>query len=409
MYLRLQILALLLLSTTAFSQLKLRDGVLNAAAFDFASGPLSLQMGWRWVDGQLVNPENINLKEFQSVEFPKVWNETRANNSGQGVATYSLLIALPSDLKSYAIELPQIYSSYKLWANGDLIAVNGTPDAMPEKTRPQWKPQTVTFNAKDSLRLLLQIANFHHNIGGCREPIYLGDGAAMLAKERTTMVSKVVQCVTLLFLGIIFFAIYFLKGRKKVIVYFSLLCATWTVRSAFSNEYLIISIFPNFNWHAMVRIEYITLYLTMIWAILFLNRLFPKEGNKIIKYILVTLNCIFIGITLFTQPVFFTQYLTLYLATAGLLLAYGIFIIARALINNRLGAGFLTVCALLGLIIFGYDIFTYEGLFSYNSVLFNIGYVFIFVLIGLALLLHLRMINLRGAAADTITYNLFND
>jgi hypothetical protein len=193
MYLRIPILALLLLSTTAFSQLRLRDGVLNATDFDFASGPLSLQMGWRWVDDQLVNPENFIPQDFKSVEFPKVWNETRVNGSGQGVATYSLLIALPPDLKSYAIELPQIYSSYKLWANGDLIAVNGTPDATPEKTLPQWKPQTVTFNAKDTLHLVLQIANFHHNIGGCREPIYLGDGAAMLAKERTTMVSKVVQ------------------------------------------------------------------------------------------------------------------------------------------------------------------------------------------------------------------------
>jgi hypothetical protein len=216
--------------------------------------------------------------------------------------------------------------------------------------------------------------------------------------------------VTLLFLGVIFFAIYFLKGRKKVIIYFSLLCATWTVRSAFSNEYLFISFFPDFDWHAMIRIEYITLYLTMIWAILFLNRLFPREGNKIAKYILVTLNGAFVGITLVTQPVFFTQFLTLYLATAGLLLAYGMFIIARAFVNERLGAGFLAVCALLGLIIFGYDIFTYEGLFSYNSVLFNIGYIFIFVLIGLALLLHLRMINLPGLAADTVTYNdLFND
>jgi hypothetical protein len=236
-------LFVLLFATSSLSvhaQLRAEKGLLNATIFDFTSQRLTLQGEWLWYDNQLLTPQALAGSKPVPVDFPSTFNDTRVSGSGQGFATYSLTVLVPNSVQDYAIELPQIYSSYKLWANGDLIAVNGTPDVTPEKTQPQWRPQTVTFNAKDTLRLLLQIANFHHNIGGCREPIYLGDGAAMLAKERTTMVSKVVQCVTLLFLGIIFFAIYFLKGRKKEIVYFSWLCATWTVRSAFSNEYLFI-------------------------------------------------------------------------------------------------------------------------------------------------------------------------
>jgi hypothetical protein len=410
MFFRLTVIAFLLLQFAAQGQSNARPGILDASRFNFSSYPLSLKNQWLWVDNELVDPQKIANHEFKPVEFPKVWNEVRANGSGLGVATYQLTVTLPKDLTSYAIELPQLYSSYKLWANGKLIASNGQPGINEENTQPQWLPQTVAIDARDTLRLLLQIANFQHDKGGCRESIYLGEQNSMLAKQRTTMVSKVVQCVTLLFLAVIFIGIYFFKGRKKVIMYFALLCATWMTRSAFSNEYLFISFFPDFNWNWLVRIEYITLYLTIIWAILFLIRLFPREGNNIIKYILVIINIIFVGITTITEPLFFTQFLNVYLITAGVLLLYGMVVIASAFINGRAGATFLAVSALLGVLVFSYDIFTYEGLFSYNSVLFNIAYIFIFVLLGLALLLHLGAISLPGVSSDTLTYkDLYKD
>jgi hypothetical protein len=195
-----------------------------------------------------------------------------------------------------------------------------------------------------------------------------------------------------------------------MIIYFSLLCMTWAVRSAFSNDYIFISFFPEFSWIAMVRIEYITLYLTMIWAILFLSRLFVNEGSQIIKYVLVTVNVIFVVFTMLNEPLYFTKLLAVYLVTSGLLLLYATIIVVRALINERIGSSLLTVTVLIAVAIFAYDIVTFEGWFSYNSIVFSTGYLIIFSVMAAALLLNLNIIKSAPQSPNILTYkDLYGD
>ncbi|MFZ5970561.1 MAG: 7TM-DISM domain-containing protein [Bacteroidota bacterium] len=397
------LLPVMLVVSAAMAQPVAQNGVLDARLFDFSGHRLALNGVWAWYDNELVAPAQTTEKPAW-VAFPQTWNDARLSRSGQGVATYSLLVLLPAEAQRFGIELPQIYSSYRLWANGKLIAENGVPGISEVFTVPQWMPQTVYCEARDSMRLTLQIANFHHHKGGCKDPIFLGSESTMRTKESIAMTSKLAECGLLILLALMFLAIYWAHGRKKVVIYFSLLCATWAVRSLFSNDYTFISLVPDFDWNTMVRIEYITLYLTMIWAILFLGRLFANDGSQIVKYVLVTLNGIFIAFTVLNPPVYFTKMLAVYLFTSGLLLLYGAIIVVRALINERAGATFLTLSTLLAIAIFSYDIFTYEGWFSYNSIVFSAGYLVIFVLMAIALLIHLNIISAGGKGSNMLTY-----
>jgi hypothetical protein len=392
------------LNSCVHGQVKAKEGVIDARTFNFKANRLSLNGQWLWVDGQLVLPSDIKKEDLSGVEFPKIWNDVRPASIGQGFATYTLLVLLPPAIKDYGIELPQMYSNYYLWANDKLVASNGKVGSTIETSQPQWLPQTVSVEASDTLKVVLQISNFHHQKGGCKEPIYLGDKARMFEKESTSRTSKIIECSVLLIVALTFLSLFALGKRKKVIIYFALLCATWAIRSAFSNEYLAIKLMPDFNWASMVRIEYITLYLTMIWAILYLSRLFTNESNQIIKYILVILNVVFVVFTILTPPVLFTKMLALYLGTSGMLLLYGILIIIRAYINERTGSTFLTICSLLGIMLFSYDIFTYEGIFSFNSILFSLGYLVMFALMGFALLLHLDVMKTSKQSSGVLTF-----
>lgn len=172
----------------------------------------------------------------------------------------------------------------------------------------------------------------------------------------------------------------------------------------FSNDYLATKFDPDFNWTLALRIEYITLYVTMIWAILFLCQLFHNEANRVVKYLLVTFNSGFTIYTLITPPSEFTRLLSLYLIAAGVLLIYGAGVVLVALINERKGASMLTISVLLGLGIYAYDIFTYEGWAVYNSVLLSAGYLVIFVLTGIALLLHLDIIKSSSTKTTMLRY-----
>jgi hypothetical protein len=391
--------------TNSFGQTSPRPGTVDATLVNFNEDRLNLSGSWLWYDNKLLSPAELKYNDAVPIDFPGTWNTTRANESGQGAATYGLTVILPKGTEQLALDIPQVYSSYILFVDGKEVARNGTPGETPETTTPQWRPQIVPLTLQsDTVQLTMQIANFSHHKGGLKEPLVLSSESMLDQKEFLSTNGKLLAVGLLFSVAIVFLFIFFRSGHKIIVIYFSLLCITWAVRSLFSNDYLAIKLLPDFDWNTMVRMEYITLYLTMIWAILFLVSLFKNEGNNVMKYLLVAMNCAFIVYTVATPALEFTKLLPLYLGTAGVLLVYGAGIILVALINERKGATYLTISVLLGLIIFSYDIFTYEGWFSYNSILFSAGYLAIFVLMGGALLVHLDIIKGASTATTMLTY-----
>lgn len=386
------------------------NGVIDAHHWKINESSLALNGFCKFYDNQLLTPTECKTAVGSVSEFPSLF-KVKDTDPGIGFATYLITVVVPSGERDFAMALPQIYSSYKLWANGNVIAENGVVAKTKEECKPQWKPQTVSFQINsDTLSLVLQIANFHHAKGGIKEPIYLGKPSTMQFKRQVSEVSKFSESAALFSLGFFFLLIYFIRGRNKATIYFSLLAITWSVRSLFSNLYLFISLYPDFDWAAMIRIEYVTLYLAMIWAILFLTSLFHNEANIVIKYGLVFCNIIFTGFSLYSAPRVFTQGLNVYLIASGVLLLYGAYIVIRAWINERTGSGLLTLSVILGLNIFGYDIFVYEGFSAYDPVIFSAGYVLIFMLMSFALASHIHLIKTKTAATTTLTYeDLYKD
>lgn len=374
------------------------QGVLDLRTWNFNEQKVALTGYWNYFENELVS--DTVQKTGSLSQFPQLWDE------GVQYATYQLTILLPPNSQNLSLEIPQLFSSYVLFVNGKPLAANGKPGTSRETTTPQWLPQPVSFEVEDdTASILLHVANFYHNKGGVKEPLYLGTPEMIQQHQSVVVNSKKAEVIILMLLGFSFFMIYYIREeRKKITFYYSLLCFSWAIRALLPNDYLFISYFPDVNWSLMVKIEYITLYSTMIWSILFLSRLFPGESNNIVKYILVGLNCLFIVVTAVFPPIVFTQWLTVYLAVAGVLIFFACIIVIRALIHERSGVWFLVTCLFLGIVLFSYDIFVYEGFFALpNPIFFSIGYISIFAILGITLLYHLKIFKGDGASG-TLTY-----
>ena len=191
------------------------------------------------------------------IDFPSLFKSSK-NEEGIGYATYLITVLVPTEERDFALAIPQIYSSYKLWVNGMAVAENGTVGKSLEECKPQWKPQTVVFQTEsDTLSLVLQIANFHHAKGGIKEQIFMGKPSLMKFKRSVSEISKLTESAVLFCIGFFFVIIFFVHQKNKATLYFALLALTWSVRSVFSNLYLFISFYPGFDWNSMIRIEYI--------------------------------------------------------------------------------------------------------------------------------------------------------
>lgn len=381
---------LTLANVRLFGQAKAIE-VLDATSWDF-NDRISLSGKWTVIEDKLVEPHLVeNFYAKSAVRFPLLWNDLRLDGKGLGCATYALKILIPQTNEMLAIEVPQIYSSYKLWVNGEEVGLAGTVGNNDKSSSPQWKYQTHSFEPNDTLTLVMQISNYHHEKGGASQPLYLGLQRDVYTHFGISMGSSLVDAAFMLLEGL-FFLVFFQRLRKRVVLYFALLCITWSLRTCFSNLYPITFFVPDFDWTWQVRIEYITLYMTIVWAALFLHELFLDLSNNLITYLLVSINGFFVLFTLFTPPATFTSWISFYLGIAGLVILHGSVLIFRALLIERRGSLFLMTSICIGIVLFAYDIVAYQASFSYNPILMSIGYIIIFLLTTVALLIHLRVL-----------------
>ena len=384
-------------------------GVLVLHGWDFyEQGPANLAGEWEFYMSELITPAEFaaQVRPPQDyIDFPSTWNEhSKSLRPGQGYATYRLKAVVNSP-RTFALELPHLYSNYNLWINAKLIATNGTVGTSEKTSIPQWLPQTVSFKAeRDTLDIVLQASNFHHAKGGIREPILLGDKQALLFKRQIAVISNIALFGALILIALCFVFVFLFSKNEASTLYAAALTLTWGLRSVFSNRYIANSFFPDFPWELCLKIEYLTLYLMMIWAILFLASIFKNDVNAAFKYLFCGFNGVFIGLTLFFKASFYTQFLPVYLSFCVALLVYIIYVLIRALVYEREGVWFMISCLFLGVILFSYDIFSYQVLATFNPIIINLGYLAMFILMAAGIMYQLGFMKKSANAGNMLTY-----
>jgi hypothetical protein len=387
-----------------------KKGLMDLSEWDFFNrGPANLSGEWEFYMSELVSPESFTTQSRPPqdyIDFPGTWNEySKSLRPGDGYATYRLKVVVASP-RELAMELPHFYSCYTLWINSRQVAFNGTIGTSEKTTVAQWLPQTVSFRTEtDTLDIVIQVANFHHAKGGVREPILLGDMQELGFKRQVAITSNLVLFGCLVVITLVFISIFLFTSKKQgAVLYVAGLCLTWGLRSVFSNRYVANYYFPDFPWELCVKIEYITLYLMMVFAILFLASIFRNEVNTAFKYMFCIFNGIFIALTIFFQASLYTQFLPVYLSFCAVLLIYIIYILIRALVYEREGAWIMISCLFLGVILFSYDLFSYQVLATFNPVIINLGYLIMFILMAVCLLYQLGFMKKTTQTGNVLTY-----
>jgi hypothetical protein len=372
----------------AHAQPTVKDGLMDLRGWDFnRSGEVKLEGRWNFYWQSLRPPGTLDSNSPDHFVFPGVWNgafSDRSELGGQGFATYEARIVLDKDLEMLSLELPDFYCSYALWVNGRQVAANGEVGTSRSESVPQWLPKTIVVKAADTLQLVLHVSNFHHKRGGSNDQIYIGLPDQLYQKREKAVITNIILFAGLLLIGSFFVVLFAFFRKERAALFFAAICLTWAVRAVFTNLYLFINWFPNLDWELAVKIEYLTLYLTMVWSILFVGKLFPEDLNPILKYVLLIVNVIFILFTIATPAFTFTNLLPAYMVVAWLILVCISFVVVRAIVYERAGAWFTAVSIVLGVLMFSYDMLTYEGIWDFSPLLFNVGYLSIFFLNAMA-------------------------
>lgn len=199
--------------------LKAVKGILDLRQKLKNPGILTLDGEWEFYWKELLSPESLKNPQkklepsFQYV--PSDWGSYFLNGQqlpDEGYATYRLKILLPENENIYAINIPKIYSSYKLWINGKIVSENGTVSVRPHPEFFKLFRDTVYFSHKGGqLEIVVQTSSYSSRVQGINGSLEMGDSKTVRMENRKKTALYIIlsgAIAAMVFYNIMLFAIF---------------------------------------------------------------------------------------------------------------------------------------------------------------------------------------------------------
>ena len=364
------------------------DGIADLRTVNFTQSNIDLKGNWGFYWKQLVNPSSASNTSTYTA-FPEIWNNKKIegeSNASIGFATYTVTILLPTKRPALAIYLPDTYSAYTLFINGNQFASNGIVDSLPNKYQPHWESFTLNLPSNsDTLVLVLQMANFSHDKGGPYKDITIGRSAVMFVEKEKTIAADFLLAGCLLMGGLFFLGLFIFGTKDKATLYFSLFCLTYWYRFVGSGAYSLHSIFPTLPWSVTVRLEYFSLFVSILLFLQYIRNLYPKDFYKPLMLLATAICSIVAILPLITPPLFFTKIINPFLVVMFLCIILITITFFKAYIRNRIAAGYALNSILVLMIVQCILNLEYFGFIIPSRVVIFTGYIIFFFLQSLIL------------------------
>lgn len=365
-------------------------GLLDLREADLFAHPLKLHGEWSFYWMHLLSPDSLAAIPHDYAPYPRLWKDLDLHGktfSSIGYATYSLTVLLPKNRPRIGLEVPDTYCSYKLYINGVLQSQNGQPGRTREESTPFWSTRTVVLPAgePDTVTIVMQVANFWHAKGGPYKEILLGNKDDLIQKKYQDAAYDFLLggC---LFMGGLFFLGLFIFGRHdKTTLYFSLFCIAYSYRLVGTDTYALHSLFSNLNWFITIRIEYLSLSLSVTLFSLYTRSLYPDDTHPYVMKGMIWFCHLYTAIIILTPPIIFTSCMTVFLMAMFICIAYAMFIYLRAARHRRSGSIFALLSTAIMLLIFLLLNLHFFGFIPPLRLVVLLGYISFFFLQSLSL------------------------
>ncbi len=365
------------------------NGIIDLRNTDLATQSVPLNGAWGIYWKKLVYPGDTTHHPQAYIPFPKLWNQSSVNGfdlTPTGYATYFLTVLLPKHSNKLALKVPDTYCSYRLYVNGELLCNAGSPDSTKATSIPKWLEKTEEIaRSGDTLQLVLQIANFRHSKGGPYKEIIIGDKETLYLDAEKESAFDLLLTGSMLMGGLFFFGLYLFGKHDKSILYFALFFLSYSYRIAGSQTYVLHSVFPELPWELTVHLEYLTLFISVVFFLKYTRHLYPKDSHKLVSQVIIWLCLGLIAIVLVFPPAIFTLLINPFLLVMFAVIAYAFYVYVKAMQNKRVGAMYALMSTGVVFIVFFIINLQYFGILQAPKGMLFLGYISFFFLQSLIL------------------------
>ncbi|WP_420316647.1 ATP-binding protein [Ekhidna sp.] len=323
-------------------------GQLDLSDHDFSGDPsFSLNGEWFYYPDQFLAPANPQGIDPIILNVPKRWDQSGL--SAMGFGTYTLTIYKNTDIPM-ALKVPDLFSAYHLYVNGELLAKMGTPGKSAKEEKPDRLHNFVSLAhiQSDTLQIVIHISNFVHSKGGLGSSITFGTLERLMDKKFINDVYDVFMAGCLIMGAFFFFGLFLYGQHEKMVLYFSLFCLVYAYRIIGWGNYVLYDLI-DMPYRLGMTIEYSTFYLTAFFFCLYLKRLFPKDTPIKVANFFIIISLAWALMTLLPVRIF-TQLNDSFLLLLLLGMGFAFYVFIRAILRRRRGAVF-SLYSTMGIIV----------------------------------------------------------
>jgi len=332
------------------------QGVLDLRSWDLADGVIKLDGEWEFYWQQLLEPADFRADHLPiPVDYftlPNMWNHYKSKESetGDGYATYRVNIKFDKPARYLTLTIPDVATAYNLYINGELVSSVGIVGEGLVHSKPKYLPQIVSFYTdRQDVELVIQVSNFAHQRGGIKSSLELGLGQEGYKLHEQQMGFGLFILGIIFIMAVYHFGLYLMRRKDKPAFYFGLFCLLIAIRALATGQIFMMSIFPGIEWEILIKIEYLSYYLSVPLFVKFIYHLYAAETSPRRTNYLMLASLLFSGVVMLTPVKVFVQTLPWYHGIAVLACVYISIMVIRAVRNKQEGAG---GCFVLGIFIF---------------------------------------------------------
>lgn len=336
-------------------------GVLDLSGWDFArDGAANLDGEWEFYWGQLWAPEDFRDPARRPeitgfISLPAVWNDFEIDGEklpADGYATYRLQLKIGPGEKTPALRVADVWSAYRLWVDGRLLAQSGTVGASAATENPRQLLSISSFYpGSDVLELILQVSNHHYRDGGMRSSIRFGPEVVLQTDQNRIWGFSILIVGCLLVMGIYHLALYGSRRQDAAPLYFGLYCLLWVwmVLDYRTSDWLSQQLLPNTSWSLLFRSGTLCYGVSLVLLLLFAQALYPEETSRRLLRLLKWLVAALSILLLLVPSRMLSHGVAVYHLLDLLVFAYFLIVLVRAMRLRRQGAiiifsGFMLLC-----------------------------------------------------------------
>ena len=198
-----------------------------------------------------------------------------------GSGTYRMTLVLPEKEKRYAIGLVEVFSSYNLYVNGNLVGQVGNPD--PENYKEQIQNRVFTFEGKGNTEIMIAVTDRHSVSSGIQFVPVFGLPLQVNLIRGLSIVGDAVY-LALTFCVFLFAVYMFVRTKKAEFCFFALLC----ICVMGCSSYPVLHAFVPVKVQPAYGLEALFYYLMFACVVVVQQKILCDEGNfsKILAIVL---------------------------------------------------------------------------------------------------------------------------